>query len=52
VIVDTLAQTIENFNHQPDIRRASILDLAARFNTDRRMDSAIHSADLAKASNL
>ncbi|GAQ88727.1 exopolyphosphatase / guanosine-5'-triphosphate,3'-diphosphate pyrophosphatase [Klebsormidium nitens] len=48
VIVDTLSQTIENFNQTPDIRRASILNLAARFNTDRRMDSAIHSADLAK----
>eukprot|EP00850_Spirogloea_muscicola_P018617 SM000172S03090 [mRNA] locus=s172:286416:292351:- [translate_table: standard] len=48
VIVDTLTKTYDNYSPAPDIRRSSVINLAKRFNTDRRLDSALHSARLAK----
>lgn len=48
VIVDTLAEIFENYKPGFNIRKTSILNLALKFNTDRRMESAQHSASLAK----
>ncbi|KAG0575333.1 hypothetical protein KC19_VG337700 [Ceratodon purpureus] len=48
VIVDTLAETFSNYKPGLNIRLSSILNLAMKFNTDRRMESAQHSAGLAK----
>jgi exopolyphosphatase/pppGpp-phosphohydrolase len=51
VIVDTLAETFSSYKPGLNIRSASILTLATKFNTDRRMESAQHSAGLAKVSH-
>lgn len=48
VIVDTLAESFESYKPGIDIRFNSVLNLALKFNTDRRMESAQHSAVLAK----
>jgi exopolyphosphatase/guanosine-5'-triphosphate,3'-diphosphate pyrophosphatase len=48
VIVDTLAETYENYQPGFNIRSSSIMNLALKFNTDRRMKSAQHSSRLAK----
>lgn len=48
VIVDTLAETFDSYKPGVNIRASSILNLALKFNTDRRMESAQHSAGLAK----
>lgn len=48
VIVDTLAETYDNYQPGFNIRSSSIMNLALKFNTDRRMESAQHSARLAK----
>lgn len=52
VIVDTLAEIFENYKPGFNIRKTSILNLALKFNTDRRMESAQHSASLAKVSRF
>lgn len=52
VIVDTLARTFSSYKPGLNIRSSSILNLATKFNTDRRMESAQHSAVLAKVSYI
>ena len=47
VIVDTLARTCAAFNPTPNLRRSSVLNLASKFNVDRRKESALHSAQIA-----
>jgi exopolyphosphatase/guanosine-5'-triphosphate,3'-diphosphate pyrophosphatase len=48
VIVDTLAQSVVNYTPGVNIRHTSVINLAKKFNTDQRMRSAQHSAQLAK----
>nr|XP_024378988.1 uncharacterized protein LOC112283895 isoform X3 [Physcomitrium patens] len=48
VVVDTLAETLANYKPGVNIRKTSILNLALKFKTDQRMESAQHSAGLAK----
>ncbi|CAM6048324.1 unnamed protein product [Sphagnum compactum] len=48
VIVDTLAQSVVNYRPGVNIRHTSVINLAKKFNTDQRMRSAQHSAQLAK----
>eukprot|EP00897_Mesotaenium_endlicherianum_P004785 jgi/Mesen1/4334/ME000022S03625 len=48
VIVDTLARTCDSYMPSPHLRRSSVFNLAQKFNIDRRLDSAIHSAKLAR----
>lgn len=50
VIVDTLSETFANYRPGFNIRSSSIDNLAKKFNTDRRKESAKHSARLAKVS--
>lgn len=52
VVVDTLAETLANYKPGVNIRKTSILNLALKFKTDQRMESAQHSAGLAKVSRL
>nr|CAJ00559.1 exopolyphosphatase [Physcomitrium patens] len=48
VVVDTLAETLANYKPGVNIRKTSILNLALKFKTDQRVESAQHSAGLAK----
>lgn len=48
VIVDTLSRTCKDYSVSTDLRRTSVMNLARKFNTERRLDSALHSAELAK----
>lgn len=48
VIVDTLMHTCASYTPTPNLRRASVRHLAQKFNIDRRMQSALHSAELAE----
>eukprot|EP00271_Cylindrocystis_brebissonii_P013819 TRINITY_DN3413_c0_g1_i6.p1 TRINITY_DN3413_c0_g1~~TRINITY_DN3413_c0_g1_i6.p1 ORF type:complete len:758 (-),score=121.71 TRINITY_DN3413_c0_g1_i6:752-3025(-) len=47
VIVDTLSREWKSFCPSPNLRRTSVLNLAEKFNIDRRMASALHSSTLA-----
>ncbi|XP_024367336.1 uncharacterized protein [Physcomitrium patens] len=48
VIVNTLAETFASYQPGVNVRSSSIHNLALKFNTGRRMESAQHSALLAK----
>ena len=48
VIVDTLAHTFQTHSVTPDLRRSSVTKMGLKFNSDRRLASARHAAELAK----
>ena len=48
VIVDTLAHTCQTHSVTPDLRRSSVTKMGLKFNSDRRLASARHAAELAK----
>lgn len=52
VIVNTLAETFASYQPGVNVRSSSIHNLALKFNTGRRMESAQHSALLAKVSHF
>lgn len=48
VIADTLAKTCDEYRSDPNIRWSSVISLARRFNNKKRIQSDMHSAQLAK----
>lgn len=48
VIADTLVKTCDEYRSDPNIRWSSVISLARRFNNKKRMESDMHSAQLAK----
>lgn len=48
VIADTLLKTCDEYRSDPNIRWSSVISLARRFNNKKRMESDMHSAQLAK----
>jgi len=48
VLQDSLIRLLPSYEMAPDIRRASLLHVAQRFDIEQRMSSALHSAQLAR----